>query len=81
MYKVIFTAAYGSGAGYEGTPAHQYVVGRGVGMSRSPKTAVRLARVAAEREAAVKMGDGFFKPVLDTMVIMRGTRVIAQETL
>lgn len=47
MFKAIVRVTEGTGAGY-GFPAHLYVSGQGIAMSKSPKSALTEARRRAE---------------------------------
>lgn len=58
MYKAIVRVVEGTGAGY-GLPAHLYVSGEGIAMSRSPKSALEEAGRRAEvsrSNSCVKQG-------------------------
>jgi len=77
-HKVEMMEVYGSGAGYLGTPANKFVTVRGVGMSRSIKTATRLANVAVAKAAQAATEQAVYVPVVTITRIWRGAVLIAE---
>lgn len=84
MFKAIVEEAESTGAGY-GFPAHIYVSGRGVAMSRSPKKAIRHARNLCHQQmfksCKKQLGQGGIGliPIWDMIQLYKDDKLIMEE--
>ncbi len=85
MYTAIVMTAYGTGAGYGGSPAHRYTTVRGVAMCRSPKSAIREAIKAAVSQPVALLEDGvwvgedwLWVPVLETVTLFKDGTLLGE---
>lgn len=81
MFKAIVRITEGTGAGY-GMPAHLYVSGEGISMSKSPKKALTEARRRAEVSRSedcvskgLPKGIGLI-PVWDETVLFQDEKIV-----
>jgi hypothetical protein len=80
MFKAEVYVAFGTG-GYAAC-YQKYAAGTGTAMSRSPKTALRLATQRAERQAEARMVAEhacLYMPVLRTVRLWRGQELILDD--
>ena len=84
MYKAEVMAVEGTGAGY-GFPAHVYIQGVGIAMSRSPQKALRTARILCQAEmskssmAQLGVGGVGLIPVLGYSKLWKDGKLIYNE--
>jgi len=83
MYKATISFTESTGAGY-GLPSHLYISGRGVGMSKSPQKALKIAQDKANQDfnkEAVENGlppwIGLI-PIAETKILTRNDVVVSE---
>ena len=81
MYRVVIAEAYGSGAGYLGTPANKFMTIRGYGFSKSVQSAIRQAGRDVAIRADKALAGVVYVPVLREMSIYRGAKLVARQVL
>lgn len=73
-YKAVVTLAYCTG-----NPTWVWASGHGVAFSRSPKTAIRLAEQAAERQMFGQVGFEQGGLIVRNVTLTQGARLVIQE--